>query len=386
MVGSAEEALAQFDRRHFDVLLMDVNLPKMNGNDATRAIRQHPDPVKASVPIIAITGNTSPMDIDECRLAGMDDFVGKPVDPNALRRTVFATHNQWIEKLRQRKDVSPEEVKAPLRIMVVDDNAINQKVIGGFLQADGHDIVIVATGENAVAQAADGSFDLILMDMTLPGIDGLEATRRIRALPSREARSVTIIAITGNTGKEDVEACRQAGMDDFIGKPVNPDALYAIVNRIPRRALPPARETAPTPEVEVSLDDYLPEDKGHVQLLDEAVLNRLRKAFDRKTLSGLIDGMLAESQPLIDGMSEMARLADWREVRTKAHSLKGMTMTLGVIGVGEIAADIESSVQRGETPAILEAMLQHLQSIFDQSTQAINQWRTENMPADDLPE
>ena len=379
MVGSAEDALAAFDRKHFDVLLMDVNLPNMNGNDATRAIRRHADPVKASVPIIAITGNTSPMDIDECRNAGMDDFVGKPVDPDALRKTIYATNAKWL--LKSENHQAPQVTgQAMLRIMVVDDNQINQKVIGGFLQAGGHELVIVANGEDAVALAADGSFDLILMDVTLPGIDGLEATRRIRNLPSREARAVTIIAITGNTGREDVEACRQAGMDDFIGKPVDPDALERIVHRIPRRT-PPAQTSIPAPAPPLSLDDYLPIDGNGVQLLDNAVLSRLMKAFDRKTLLGLIDDMLAESQPLIDGMSAIAVQADWQEVRAKAHALKGMAMTLGVIGVGEVAADIESSVQRGETPAALETMLQQLQSVFDQSGQALDQWRAENFPA-----
>lgn len=373
MVGSAEDALQAFAQRHFDVLLMDVNLPGMDGNEATRRIRSNPDPVKASVPIIAITGNTSPIDIDGCRAAGMDDFVGKPVDPDALRTTVFATHKAWKERQAESGHgpalPAAGGVRGPLKILVVDDNQINQKVISGFLAAGGHEIVAATSGEKGLSLATSTRFDLILMDVTLPGIDGLEASRRIRALPDAVLRAVPIIAITGNTSPRDVEECRAAGMNDFLGKPIDPDALETILERLHRPA------TAAT----VSLDDYLPEQSGDIQLLDETVLRRLTKAFDGAALSGLIDDMLRESLPLIRGMVFSVQENDLAQLRVQAHTLKGMAMTLGVTGVGELAADIESSVQRGEAREVLSAMAARLEQVFDQSEIAIQRWRDETI-------
>ena len=401
LVSNAEDALAQFDRKHFDVLLMDVNLPGMDGNEATRRIRANPDRVKATVPIIAITGNTAPLDIDGCRVAGMDDFVGKPVDPDALRATVLATHATWLE----RRGSDPGQSRAassavgsrpapgsPCRVLVVDDNEINQKVIAGFLSAGRHEVTIVASGEKAVSLATNHAFDLILMDVTLPGIDGLEAARRIRNLPDSALARVPIAAITGNTGRDDIKACYDAGMGDFLGKPIDPAALDALIERVrqpvvPAAAvvpLPPSNAPAAAPAVvapSFSLDDYLPAGSQDIQLLDTHVLSRLTKAFDAAALSGLINDMLHETVPLIEGMASALQSADMTALRSCAHTLKGMAMTLGVVGVGEIAADIESSIQRGESAEVLEAMIRQIDDVFHASQGAIYQWRERNLVA-----
>ena len=410
LISNAEDALAEFERKHFDVLLMDVNLPGIDGNEATRRIRANPDRMKATVPIIAITGNTAPLDIDGCRVAGMDDFVGKPVDPDALRATVLATHTTWLERRgaepgQPRPDAQkPAAVPPPLvptaqsgapggsacRVLIVDDNEINQKVIAGFLAAGRHEVTIVSSGEKAVSLATNHEFDLILMDVTLPGIDGLEAARRIRALPNPALAKVPIAAITGNMGRDDIKACHEAGMGDFLGKPIDPAALDALVDRVrhsgrqaasapPPSAPPRPAAPAPAAPAPVSLDDYLPAGSQDIQLLDTNVLSRLTKAFDAKALTSLIDDMLRETVPLIEGMAAALQVADMIALRSCAHTLKGMAMTLGVVGVGEIAADIESSIQRGESAEALEAMIRQIDEIFHASQGAIYQWRDRNL-------
>jgi two-component system sensor histidine kinase/response regulator len=380
LVDNAEDALEQFEKRNFDMILMDVNLPGMDGNEATRRIRAHADRVKATVPIIAITGNTSPVDIDGCRAAGMDDFVGKPVDPDALRTTVFATYKAWKDRqqagLRAAKSGTPVEARRNgLKILIVDDNQINQKVISGFLGGGGHQLVLAGSGEKAIALASETKFDLILMDVSLPGMDGMEASRRIRALADPALASVPIVAITGNTSESDVRKCRDAGMNDFVGKPIDPASLGQVIDRIRElNAGAPAGSTG-----KVSLDDYLPDQADSVQLLNEPILRRLIRVFDGKALSGLIDDMVKASLPLIDQMEQALSGGDMTGLRAHAHALKGMTMTLGMVGVGELAADIESSVQRGETSEILSGMLDRLNDVFAQSRAAIDQWRDRNV-------
>ena len=401
LVSNAEDALEEFGRRHFDVLLMDVNLPGIDGNEATRRVRANADPIKATVPIIAITGNTSPLDIDGCRVAGMDDFVGKPVDPDALRATVLSTHKSWLE--RRGAAMAAASVPVPVRpkgtaavscrVLIVDDNQINQKVITGFLSAGRHEVTIAPSGEKGVSLASHQSFDLVLMDVKLPGIDGLEAARRIRALPDPVRSKVWIAAITGNTSKDDIVACRAAGMNDFLGKPIDPAALDAIIERVgSQKAEPPVplsitaspapastpRAAAVAPAA-VSLDDYLPDSGQDIQILDTNVLVRLTKAFDGKALSGLIDDMLRETVPLIEGMAASLQTADMAAMRMHAHTLKGMAMTLGVVGIGELAADIESSIQRGESAEALETMVRQIGEIFTVSQAAIYQWRDQNL-------
>ena len=376
LVGSAEEGLEQLAQHDFDVLLMDVNLPGIDGNEATRRIRAMSNPIKQSVPIIAITGNTSPPDIDECRQAGMDDFVGKPVDPDALRATVLSTHKAWLAKrAATSRPITGNSVGAAadhaLHILIVDDNQINQKVIAGFLKAAGHQIDVAISGEKAVALAGATRFDVIFMDVNLPGISGLDASRQIRALPDPQFNTVPIVAITGNTDSTDRDACYQAGMNDFLGKPIDPASLDGVIDRV--RALSFVAQPFD------SLDDYLPSEPTEREMLDDTVLTRLAKAFNLTALSALMGEMIVETKPIIASMHMSLRDEDRISLRAQAHTLKGMAMTLGVIAVGELSADIESSVQRGTPVETLTDMVDKLEAIFALSCKAIEHWREQHV-------
>ncbi|HEX2751832.1 MAG TPA: ATP-binding protein, partial [Alphaproteobacteria bacterium] len=121
-----------------------------------------------------------------------------------------------------------EEAKpevTPLSILVVDDNIINQRVVAGLLEKDGHRMITVGSADEALTQLRKDHFDVILMDMEMPNTDGVGATKLIRALPDPEKSQVTVVAMTANTRQEDVDRCYAAGMNDFISKPVNPDDL-----------------------------------------------------------------------------------------------------------------------------------------------------------------
>ena len=378
LVMTAEEALDLMVEKDFDALLMDVNLPGIDGNEATRRIRHLKDPVKASIPIIAITGNTSPLDIEGCRAAGMDDFVGKPVDPDALRAAVLTTHRAWQERWRSdtgaRVPAAASSATRLRTVLIVDDNEINQKVIAGFLRLGGHQTEAAYSGEVAVEMAGARLYDAILMDVTLPGIDGLEASRRIRQLPDRAKAAVPILAVTGNIEADDVEACRQAGMNEFLGKPIAMEALEAALARLPA-TVPDSPAGGSTAAAIDSLDDYLPQAEPTAPLLSQETLDRLGHAFDRPALGQLFEDMLKESGILVAAI-ETAQQDDNRlEVRAQAHTLKGMAMTLGVVQLGDLAADLETAVQRQATGDELVALVTRLQTAFELSKQAIAAWR-----------
>jgi signal transduction histidine kinase/ActR/RegA family two-component response regulator len=117
-----------------------------------------------------------------------------------------------------------------LRLLVAEDHPVNQLLVRAMLQRDDHDVVVVDNGDAAVEQVRGGDFDLVLMDMQMPGTDGLAATRTIRQLDAPQAR-VPIVAMTANAGVDDRRACLQAGMDDFVTKPIDPDALQDAIRR-----------------------------------------------------------------------------------------------------------------------------------------------------------
>ena len=119
-----------------------------------------------------------------------------------------------------------------MSVLVAEDNRLNQKVVSSFLQKAGHAVVVVADGRAAITAWQDGDFDLVLMDMQMPEMDGLEATRHIRQLEAEGDRSpIPIIALTANAMKDDRDACLAAGMDDHLAKPIRAQDLYTTLAR-----------------------------------------------------------------------------------------------------------------------------------------------------------
>src|SRR5690606_7590427 len=108
----------------------------------------------------------------------------------------------------------------PLRLLVVDDNIINQRVVTGLLEKDGHTIISCGSAEAAMDEIKTASFDVIFMDVEMPGTDGKQATRMIRALPDAEKAKTDIIAMTAHTRQEDIQKCLESGMNDYVSKPI----------------------------------------------------------------------------------------------------------------------------------------------------------------------
>ncbi|MEZ0262584.1 MAG: ATP-binding protein [Alphaproteobacteria bacterium] len=136
----------------------------------------------------------------------------------------------------------------PLKILVVDDNVINQRVVQGLLEKDGHKIVAVGGAEAALNEIkAQAPYDVVLMDMEMPQIDGVTATQMIRRLADPVKAKTTVFAMTANTRKEDIQRCRDAGMDDFVTKPVNPEAVRKLLIALGKKKYPNAIPAAPAP-------------------------------------------------------------------------------------------------------------------------------------------
>jgi CheY-like chemotaxis protein len=119
-----------------------------------------------------------------------------------------------------------------LHILLAEDNVVNQKLAVRLLEKWGHTVTVVSTGKDVLTALAQQSFDLILMDVQMPEMDGLEATVAIRLQERRSATHVPIIAMTANAMQGDAEQCRAAGMDDYIAKPMRPDDLYTAISRV----------------------------------------------------------------------------------------------------------------------------------------------------------
>jgi CheY-like chemotaxis protein len=216
---------------HYDLVLTDMQMPYMDGIRLSETIRdRHPH-----IPIILLSSVGDEYKKNHYPL--FHAVMTKPVKQQAMHRHILMglqNRGQLPGDGRSTQPKLPEKLSStfPLSILVAEDNEINQQVILYILQKLGYDPQIVANGQQAVDAALTTGYDIILMDLQMPEMDGLEATRMIRQ--SRLIDPPVIIALTANTMEGDEEECLQAGMNDYVGKPVK---LEELVGKLRKWAL-----------------------------------------------------------------------------------------------------------------------------------------------------
>jgi signal transduction histidine kinase/DNA-binding response OmpR family regulator len=231
LADNGEDALELFD--HQDLILMDLRMPGIDGLETTRRIREQ----GYRGPIVALTAHGDKRGRDECYAAGMNDYLQKPFRNQQLQTLV----NRWMNQEEDSPPLpAPPAVAAaqpkvlPVtpqgerhRILVAEDTPATQKLLRIILEEIGCQVDLVNQGEKAIAQIEDSTYDLIFMDYQMPGIDGLETTRRLRALGIR----VPIIALTARGDILNRTPYLQAGMNDVLGKPFKRSQLETLIQR-----------------------------------------------------------------------------------------------------------------------------------------------------------
>jgi len=225
---------------------------------------------------------------------------------------------------------------SPLSILLVEDNPINQQVAECFLVKDGHRVTVAADGAEAVELVRTGGFDLVLMDVQMPRVDGLEATRRIRALDVPEAR-VPIIALTANAMRGDAERCREAGMDDYVAKPIDPARLAATIART-LGAGTPGGHVSPSAAASA--------------LVDGAPLDDLAAYMGADTMTEALRQFLVLGGESVSRLRSLAGTGDADAIAFEAHDLKGMALYVGGKALSGLAAGLERAGRERRTDDI----------------------------------
>jgi CheY-like chemotaxis protein/HPt (histidine-containing phosphotransfer) domain-containing protein len=229
-----------------------------------------------------------------------------------------------------------------LRVLLVEDNHVNQRVAARILKRMGHDADLAADGVEAVAQVQARTYDVVLMDMQMPRMDGLEATRRLRAMGGPTAR-IPVIALTASALVSDEQRCRQAGMDHFLSKPLRKQDLADTL----RAALPaPADEQAPHPR-HVEQPDRL---DSH-PLLDPAVLAELRE-LPPAFLTRLVTSYVRNAHGAAGDITIAARDNDLPQLTRLAHRLRGSSGTLAGHKLAATCARLEHAVEDGDATTV----------------------------------
>jgi signal transduction histidine kinase/DNA-binding response OmpR family regulator len=217
--------------RH-DAVLLDMQMPGMDGLQLAVAIEA--DPSLGGAPLVMLSSGGQTGLAAAARAAGIATYLTKPVRPTRLREALARAlgHLHDRPSPAPREPVLPADTPAPRRrILVAEDNRVNQKVATRLLEKAGHHVDVVANGREAVAALDGVAYDLVFMDCQMPDMDGFEATRAIRAEEAGTPRHIPIVALTANAMQGDRERCLAAGMDDYIAKPVTAQTLAAALER-----------------------------------------------------------------------------------------------------------------------------------------------------------
>ncbi len=219
----------------YDLVLMDGQMPMMDGFDTSAIIKGHSK--FASTIIVMVSSLGLQEDAARCKAIGIDGYLVKPVKQSDLFDAIstsllgksLAAHGE-TESFGTRKSIEKDQNGPPLTILLAEDNEINQKMAMHMLQNFGHDVSVADNGSAAIDLLNRQTFDLVLMDIQMPVMDGLTATRQIRSMDS-DIKDIPIIAMTAHAMKGDRERCLEAGMSDYISKPIEPQKLKNIIRR-----------------------------------------------------------------------------------------------------------------------------------------------------------
>lgn len=372
-----DSAASAFDRLRdmasrgepYDLAVLDMVMPGMDGLQLAQAISE--DPVLKGIPMIMLT-SSSLLDPAVLRTAGISQWLTKPMRSSELYdrlMRLMAASDVDVHVARTAPPRQPVVSHDSSRgnILVVEDNELNQLVAEGFLSRLGYEATSVVNGIEALDAADSFRYSAILMDCHMPVMDGFTATEEIRRRESNGFR-IPIIAMTAGTLVEDRERCMAVGMDDYISKPFDKEALETVLTRWvkldqPMPDAPPTNGFAPTRSWQV--DDRPP--------IDESRLDGLRdlKAPDGSSiLASILVALTGPSVDLLIGLRMAAQEGDSARLHSTAHELRGAAASAGATHVAELCGEIELTARRDD-PAPSSELLNQLEMEFDRATSAL---------------
>ncbi len=378
-VGNGPSALIEMKRavaegHPYRLVLLDCMMPEMDGFTLAQRIRQNADFENPAM--IMISSAAQAGDASRCREIGIARYMTKPIVQSELLEAVaevLEPAESVVGVPRRPTEPEPASHGPALRILLAEDGLVNQRVAVGLLERRGHHVVVATNGEEAVKALEEDRFDLVLMDVQMPVMDGLEATQIVRQRERQSGVHLPVIAMTASAMKGDREKCLEAGMDDYLSKPIDPEHLSDMLAKYTLRE-PNAGESeksaladdASGPEVSVAVADPPEETSGIIDLEEAA----RRIPAEPQEVWELAQLLLEECSKLLDQVRSGLADGDAKVVRRAAHTLKSSAAALVADHVATAALRIES-VAREEDLEGAAAGLSELEETVDALCQAI---------------
>jgi CheY-like chemotaxis protein len=274
---------------------------------------------------------------------GIGGWLNKPVRQSELFDALVELRNRGRIVSGAVASTSPSVVSSPTaaRLLLAEDNPVNQEVARSMLEVMGYDVTVVGDGETALRAATNQRFDLILMDCQMPRLDGYAATVRLREFEATQntgARPIPVIALTANAMVGDRERCLAAGMNDYMSKPFSQQQLR---NTVEQWLAPESTDTA----VEAAVSH------GNETIIDCTILEQLRAlspSGDSRVLNTVLSRYLESTPPLFAALKRAAETLDAVGLQRAAHSLKSSSANVGALYVAKLLTEVESCALGGQ--------------------------------------
>jgi len=376
LAGDGQQALdilrgrTVFDSQ-FDLALVDMRMPRLDGLSFGRALRadgSHPE-----LKMILLSSVSSPDDVRSAQLAGFERFVAKPVRKAELRQAILGVS-------AQRRESVPVAARLAGRVLVIEDNPVNQEVIGQMLRHLGLQVRVAAGAQQGLRALCEAHFDLVLMDIQMPGMDGVEALGWFRRDNGGRFEFVTprdtpVIAVTANALGGDQDRFLALGFDDYLSKPFRQSQLLAMLTK--RLSAKPASAAGDVPPAG-GAPWTLPE--GTEAVLDASALERLRELDPKgqnQLLARVIEAFETSAARLVPQLQDARRAGDTAGIRHVAHTLKSSSASIGALKLSQLCADIEAKIRTDKLENLgervdamcveIEIVLQALKRLLDAS-------------------
>jgi len=371
-VTSGPEAIAEVRTADpvdpYRIVFIDWKMPGMDGIEATQRIK-HDETLTATPRMVMVTAFGREEVCAHAEVVGVDGFLIKPISYSLLLDTLmnlFPPANGEAQEHYRARHEEPQTRLDGLRLLLAEDNEVNQQIAVELLELAGARVAVANNGQEAVAQlwaSLEGEpFDGVLMDLQMPEMDGFGATRQIRADP--RFASLPIIAMTAHALLEERQHCLEAGMNDHIAKPIEPEALFHTLRRwLPSKSGTPTLRRRRVVPVRSSDALELP------QLPDLDTANGLRRvAGNRRLYRELLGKYVSGQAEVVTQIRATLADVDWVTAERLAHTLQGVSGNIGATALQQLAAELEQALRQNADSAVLEPLLAQVSEALEALT------------------
>ncbi|PQO28884.1 CHASE domain-containing protein [Blastopirellula marina] len=346
VAGSGAAALERLksavqDDHPFDIVIADVKMPEMDGYEMIQTLQANPEIYGQPVVILVSSGGIGSHDRDAT--LHIASRIRKPIKPSELLEAIVDGFGLGTTEEVISPNEEPELVDSPgtrLRILLAEDSRANQKVAMAILKRRNHDVTIVQNGREALETVQHSRFDVVLMDVQMPEMDGLTAAFQIREYEQRNGGHVPIVATTAHALKKDRERCLSAGMDEYVSKPLSPDELFAAIEEAIRKTQGDAKPSAPSPVPQQEPSSQPPQTPQTDSLVPwDKLLQRLGN--DHQTLVEIVEAYVPEMTKSMANIQTAIANADGHLLTISAHKLKSALRFFHQMETAKIAETLE---------------------------------------------